>query len=435
VLSVVGACATAALLGTVGADARWVAALGKAIVGGHGLDEGVPFATAPSADWNNVPVLAELLFHWLTAGGGERALFLAQVAAVAVAFTAVAAAARRDGATDAGLATALALAFLGAVPTLAVARLQLFSLALFPLLLLLLRAEARHPSRRIFVLVPLFALWSNLHGAALVGLAVAGAYLLFERLPRDPLTALGALAGCVVALCATPALLDTPSYYAGVLQNEAAQRGVGLWAHPSLSSGFDVLLIVCSAAMLALALRARPRLWEVVAITGLALGTALTARNGVWLLLFAALPASRAVHSRRRPSARTTGALATALLVTVAFGVVRGPVAAGAPPELIREAVARADGTPILAEDVLAEQVALAGGTIWIGNPIDAFARADQRLYLDWLQGKPSGDAAVGRAGLVLVHRNTPAHRRLEARDDVRDVARDGSVLLYLRVP
>ena len=54
---------------------------------------------------------------------------------------------------------------------------QLFSLPLFAACALLLRAETREPSRRIWLLVPLLALWGNLHGAVLTGAAVAGAYL------------------------------------------------------------------------------------------------------------------------------------------------------------------------------------------------------------------------------------------------------------------
>ena len=56
---------------------------------------------------------------------------------------------------------------------------QLFSLPLFAVCVLLLRAETREPSRRIWLLVPLLALWGNLHGAVLTGAAVA------RRVPRS----------------------------------------------------------------------------------------------------------------------------------------------------------------------------------------------------------------------------------------------------------
>jgi hypothetical protein len=98
--------------------------------------------------------------------------------------------------------------------------------------------------------------------------------------------------------------------------------------------------------------------------------------------------------------------------------------------------VARAQGTPILAEDILAEQVVLGGGRMWVGNPLDAFSPSDQRLYLDWLQGRPEGDAAVRRVPrLVLVHRGSDAQRRLATRDDMVAVASDHDAVLYRRLP
>src|SRR3954470_15804846 len=65
------ACAFVAVVGTVGADARWLPALGRAIVDDGGIPTGVPFASAPSGGWPNVPVLAELLLHGLTAAIGD----------------------------------------------------------------------------------------------------------------------------------------------------------------------------------------------------------------------------------------------------------------------------------------------------------------------------------------------------------------------------
>ena len=37
-------------------------------------------------------------------------------------------------------------------------------------------------------------------------------------------------------------------------------------------------------------------------------------------------------------------------------------------------------------------------------NLIDAFRQSDQRTYLDWLAGKPSGANAVAEAAFVLVN-------------------------------
>ena len=71
--------------------------------------------------------------------------------------------------------SALALVALGALPALASVKMQLFSLALFPLVLLLLRADHDRPSRRIWWVVLVIAVWGNLHGAVLLGVAVTGA--------------------------------------------------------------------------------------------------------------------------------------------------------------------------------------------------------------------------------------------------------------------
>jgi hypothetical protein len=428
------AAALVAAVGVIGADSRWVSALGGAIVSSGGIPDGVPFASAPSDGWPNVPVLAELILHGLDSAFGDRGLLLANVLAVAAGFTLLALDMRRAGADAAGSAVVLVVVAVGAVATLVVVRLQLFSVALFPALLLLLRSEAARPSRRIWLLVPLVALWSNLHGAVLAGLAVAGAYLVLDRLRRDPLTALGVLAASVLALCLTPALERTPDYYRGVLENEAAQRGFGLWARLSLTSPTDLLLIAAAAVLLVLAARSRPRLWEIVALAALAVLTVRTARTGGWLLFTAATPAACGLTLRAAVRPRVGWALLGAAAVVAVAGIARGPLATGASDRLLDEAFARADGTPVLAEPTLAEQVVGAGGRVWISNPLDAFDRSDQRLYLDWLEGEPAGDAALAHAPrVVLVRRDGDAEERMRTRRDWREASRDDHAALYVR--
>src|ERR671932_2095720 len=73
--------ATAAATATIGPDARWLGALGRVVVERGRIPHGVPFAAAPSGDWPNVPVLAELAFRGLTAALGDRGLLLAQLVA------------------------------------------------------------------------------------------------------------------------------------------------------------------------------------------------------------------------------------------------------------------------------------------------------------------------------------------------------------------
>jgi hypothetical protein len=426
------AAALSALLGALAADARWLAALGGYVVRHGSIPDFVPFAAAPSHGWPNVPVLGELVFHALDAAGGERALLTAQVVAVAAAFSLLVADGRRAGADDSRITLVLLLLIPATLSELTNVRSQLFSIALFPLLLLLLRTEARRPSRRIWLLVPLVAVWSNLHGAVLTGLAVAGAYLLFDRARRQTLTALAVLVASVLALFLTPALWRTGDYYLGVLHNEAARRAVGLWAPLSLTSGLDLVFVVIAVGAVAAAMRSRPRLWELVAIVGLALLTAKTARGGVWLVYFAATPAAFGLGRGGAGRSRVVLPAAVALVALVLVGLVHGPRQLGARDDVLGRALADADGTPVLATDILAEQVALAGGRVWIGNPIDAFSRRSQRLYLDWLQGRPAGDAALAHGPrVVLVLPGSAAAKRLARTGRLREVARDARAVLY----
>jgi hypothetical protein len=418
--------AAAASFGVVGADARWLAAIGAVIADGH-LVHSVPFASAPTSGWVNPTVLGELVFHWLWAALGDRGLILAQVVAVLGGFLALARGLKRETANGAALAAVLLLVLVGSLPAVLVARNQLFSLVGFALLLLLLEQESRSPSRRIWLAVPLLALWANLHGAVLVGFALLAVYVLVARLRALPV-----LLASAFALCATPELWHTPRYYAAVSENEAARMGVGLWA-PLGGSVFDVAFVIAALALLMTAIWPRTRswhAWEAVAVVGLAAASVHAARLGTWLLFVAAYPAARSLpvwRSVRRPS-RITVLVPGLLALLVVGGIAHTPFDAGS--RTLADLAARS-GSPVLAEPVAAEQVAVAGGTVWVANPLEAFRHRDQRLYLDWIAGKADGAAAVGHARLVLVRRDSAAGRAAVRDRRLVRVRRTGNSVLY----
>jgi hypothetical protein len=68
-----------------------------------------------------------------------------------------------------------------------------------------------------------------------------------------------------------------------------------------------------------------------------------------------------------------------------------------------------------------------------MSNPIDAFDRRDQRLYLDWLAGRQAGDAALQRATVVLVIRGSQPAKRLRGSRVFRPAAHDANAILYVR--
>jgi hypothetical protein len=430
-------CASAAV---VGADARWLAALGRTIVHAGSIPSVIPYAAAPSSDWVNVPVLGEIVFHWLEALGGDRGVLFAQAVAVAIALSLLLRDMRAAGAPDGARALVIAAIPFASIPSVFIARSQLFSLALFPLLLLLLRSEARSRSRRIWLLVPLVALWSNLHGAVLVGLAVAGVYLLLDRIRYERWTALAVVIASVCALFATPALDRTGAYYLGVLHSEPAAKGDGLWAPLSLSSPFDVIFVVFAILLIRFALRTRPKGWELVCLAMLSAATVHVGRNSIWLLLLVATPAAVGLGQTRlrriKPARRAVHACAWCVpALFLVLAVTRTPMQTVAGTQLRAQAASLAGGEPILADGGDAEQLALDGRRVWIANPIDAFDRADQRLYLDWVEGLPTGDRLLRGQRVVLVRGDTERQRRLARNAAFREVARDSSFVLYARRP
>ncbi|HEX9378566.1 MAG TPA: hypothetical protein VF872_03150 [Gaiellaceae bacterium] len=428
-----------ALLGSIGADARWLAALGRTILEQGSIPSGVPYAAAPSVDWVNVPVLGELVFHALQVVGGDRAFLVAQLVAVTAALTLLALGMRGLGASDAASAVVLMLVFLAAVPSFLIVRAQLFSLVLFCAALLLLRAESRRPSRRVWLLVPLIVLWANLHGGVLVGLAIAAAYLLLERARREPVVAAGVLAACGAALFLTPALVDSGRYYLGVLRSEAAQRGEGLWAPLSVGNPFDVLFVVLAIPLLIFAFRSGSRVWELACIAAFAGLTLHAGRNSVWLLCFIAAPAAHGLGKRfLRDFSVSPRTLVLCAWVPAAFlvlGLLQTPQQYGAGERVRSEAARLAAGKPILADGIDAEQLALDGRRVWIANPLDAFSRRDQRLYLDWLDANPAGDALLRGATAVVVARGSKPQQRLERDRSFRRAGLDARAAIYVRVP
>jgi hypothetical protein len=430
--------ALCALGATIGADARWLAAVGSEITRRGGIPAHVPYAAAPSVGWHDAPVLGQLIFHGLESLLGDRGLILAQVAAVLSALALIAVDMRRAETRDGFRAVVLVATFVAAPTAFWVVRAQLFSLALFPLLVLLLRSDARRPSGRLWLAVPLLALWANLHGACLLGFAVLAVYVVLRRLREAPATAVSILAASALALLATPALLGTARYYLSVLTGEAPARHFGLWAPLSLHQPFDLVLVFVTVPLLAAALRARPAAWELAVLALLAVASVHAARNGVWLVYFVATPACRGMMRTSKSafalSCRSALVCGFAIAAVLVVGLARTPPSSAAGEPLLRTAAAAAQETPILADPLDAEKLALERNRVWIGNPLDAFARQDQALYLDWLRGEPAGDAILRQPiRVALVMLGSTAQRRLASDRGFREIGRDGHAALYLR--
>jgi hypothetical protein len=393
----------------VGSDALWLAALGDAIASSGGIPDGIPFAAAPSGQWVNTTVLGQLTFS-LVYEGGSVAVAGAQVISVAATLGTIALQANRRGARPGTVSVVVVALAIGAATPLLVARAQLLSLVPFVLLLGLLRHQQDRPSRAIWWVIPLLALWSNLHGAVLVGVAVVGCHLVFSRLRTSPVTAVAVGAAALAATCLNPGLMQAPRYYLGVFSGAATTDPSGMWGPLNVSNPFDLLLLLAVIVLGGLALRRRLPLWENVAALGLAVATVGAARHGIWLLLFLAVPAAGDVRRVAEPLrgsvvswASSAVLLVVALLLCVAVPLVLRAPAFGSSDAEAARIVEATRGKVVLAPEPLAEALAASGAKVWVSNPLDAFTPEDQKAYLGFLRGDPiAGRRALDQTDVVV---------------------------------
>lgn len=396
----------------IGGDWDWLVAMGEEIRSINTIPNGVPFAAADTSNWHNVPVMAELVASMLH-DLGERAAVVAHVVLIAATLVILAKAARDHGASDRWTAGALLLLGVGGLATFGVVRAQTLSLVPFACLVAMVSAQARRPDRRVWWTVPLIALWGNLHGAALLGVCVLGAYLVAQRLRTDPLQSIALGATSLLALCITPELWDTPAYYAAVFDNVSAQRGEGLWARPSLDMPFDVLMLLAVTVLLVQMLRQRRQPWEYVAVAGLCVATASSARHGIWLLcLLVVLSGHRPGLAGDTERDRVSGLSAAvcsvvALILALPVTLMRGDSVLGASPTVVAEVQRVAQNDVVLAPAPLSESLAVAGVTLWASNPLDAFTHADQAAYLDFLDGTDGAAAGVAASDVVVARKGS----------------------------
>ena len=432
--------AAVAAWGTVGSDAWWPVALGNDIRAGGAVPQGVPFAAAPTQDWVNTTVVGQLVLS-LVGSAASTGMLAAQCFSVTVTLCLLAWDTLRRGNSPLRTCVVLALFVLGAAPALLIARMQLLSLMPFALLLVLLRREHESPSARIWFVPLLLAAWANLHGAVLIGVAVSGCYVVFSRLRVEPFRAALVGMACLLATCANPGLLRAPSYYLGVLGGEATSDPSGMWGRPELSNPFDLAMLACTLGLLLMALRRRVSLWEWVAVAGLAAGTFVASRNGVWLLGFlvgvAAAPARRdAVEPTPAANAgRHVGpalAIGAAALVAGSLLLLRTP-SLQANDRDVTDAAEAAAGRVVLAPEPLSEQLAAAGARIWVSNPLDAFHSVDQAAYLAFLRGDGQAASRAFAAADAIITTTASTDLALYEQEGFHTRRHVGSLLVLTR--
>lgn len=263
--------------------------------------------TAAGTPWLNQQWLSQVLMGSTFRVGGWFGIALLRAVLSAVSLMLVMHACRaagvdRRGAAWLTLGTAAML-----VPSMTM-RPQLFGLACFSAALAILFDRHSHPGR-LWLLVPLAAAWSNLHGTFPLLFALGGAVLLDDVRTGTSgwrrLLVVGLVS--LLATLANPYGSDVWSYVAGLTSNSMIHQAVDEWQSPSLNSfaGTAFLLSIPVVTWLLARDRNRPGWPTMLLLAGFMLLGLMSVRATVWWAMIAAvvlssrLPRTRQDHDDR----------------------------------------------------------------------------------------------------------------------------------------
>lgn len=284
--------------------------------------------------WVDQQWLAQLSFYRLWRAGGWPLALTCAVGLYVAAFAILAVAARRLGASDRSVAIVVIVAFAAGFGE-TVLRAQLIAYVLCAITVSLLLQDARRPSARVFFVLPVLALWANIHGSVLVGaglvslrgLTVLGEALRTPTHRRRPLQRGSVLVlapwACVLV---SPYALGLPGYYRAFVDNRTLDSLVTEWAPTDLRNQpiFFVLLVV--AIWLTARSGTRVPLFTRLAILATAVLGLFAVRDAVWFALVAAAALPSTLDEAWAPSqapqrGRLNSALAGTALTVAAVAV------------------------------------------------------------------------------------------------------------------
>ncbi len=311
----------------------WMALLSGRVVAQHGLPSYDTLTIwAHGHRWVDQQWFAQLVLYELERLGGLNLVLLVHAALVTLGLGGAAVLARRLGGS-ARSATWTALPVLVAFwPGAAIMRPQSFAYALFVAVLWLLLDDLKRPSRRVYLALPLLALWANLHGSVIVGSGLASGYALVElagslwKQPRTvPPRSLVLLVAPWLCMLASPYATSLPHYYRTIFSSGFGSY-VTEWAPTTLTLAHaPIYLLALGGFWLLGRTGAQTSTFEKVAFVGLSLLAFDAVRNGVWLALLSLVVLPRLIDPLRAPAAepkRMNRMLALAMLAGVAVATV-----------------------------------------------------------------------------------------------------------------
>lgn len=305
----------------------WLTLLGGRELLAHGLPHHDSLAIlSHGRAWVDQQWLAQLFYYGLYKLGGLSLVSRANVLLFASAAGIGLFAARRRGASPSRV---LVCALPALLLTARFVRAEVPAQLLFMLLLVLLIAESRRPSRRVMLAFPLVILWGNVHGSAVLGAAMVSLLGIVElsrathaRSRRRVVRALTLLFAVWPCLLATPYGIGVASYYHATLVHPAFAKYITEWQPPTFPTLWGATFFIAAFFATAIVAR-RPRSlngFELGVLLLTLVGGLLAVRSAIWFVyaVLVLVPSAleelwpRSARTRTRTSSRA--AVSTALL-------------------------------------------------------------------------------------------------------------------------
>jgi len=277
--------------------------------------------------WIDQQWLAQLALYGLWRLGGLKLALLVHALLVTSGLAGAAMFARTRGATARSVTWIAIPVLIAYYPVASVLRPQSFAFPLFAAVLWLVLADARQPSRRVFLTLPLLVLWTNLHGSVVLGAALVSldglVAMVQQRRPSGRgLALLLAPWACVFASPYGPHL---PAYYEKILVGGDFKHFVTEWAPTTLSgqTAAVYLIVLGGLWLLGRAGRSAPLLDQLAfALTSVLAFEAV--RNTAWIALVALAVLPPLVDRLRTPAeepARLNRILSVTILAALLIAV------------------------------------------------------------------------------------------------------------------
>ena len=304
----------------------WMAIVSGRWIAQHGLPSHDTLAVMTHGRrWTDEQWLAQLGLYGLWRLGGVKLALFVHALLVTSGLAGAALYARTRGATARSVTWIAIPVLIAYYPVASVMRPQSFAFPLFAAVLWLVLDDARHPSRRVFLTLPLLVLWTNLHGSVVLGAMLVSldglVGMVQQRRPSGRgLALLLAPWACVFA---SPYALHLPAYYEKILVGGNFKQFVTEWAPTTLSiqTAAVYLVVLGGLWLLGRAGRSAPLFDQLVfAITAVLAFDAV--RNTAWIGLVALAVLPSLVDRLRGDAAEEPARLNRILSVTILAALV-----------------------------------------------------------------------------------------------------------------